>query len=251
MRLQGVVHLDLALLSKDLKTTSLVRPKPVLGVNFHLTIFANGRLVFGKSSRDDLLDQSVVSLAATDQESGLKQLTKPMCKKLLKNAGVFGFVPCDCHQACLSIFHHTGNVVVPVLQNLQPRRVQHIAALYLLLQVNLLLLPLIILHDLEPLLLNKPPLLDVELFLGLGVDLFGFLIGFLILSLCCWTSLPFSMLNSSSALASISSAFSLASCSMKAIMCWICFCTSLSESAIFKFYYLSSLVEVNQAIKAW
>ena len=66
-------HLDLALLSKDLKTTSLVRPKPVLGVNFHLgeryvpgqksierqvflhlTIFANGRLVFGKSSRDDL-----------------------------------------------------------------------------------------------------------------------------------------------------------------------------------------------------
>ena len=63
-----------------------------------------------------------------------------LCKKLLKNAGVFGFVPCDCHQACLcmglsdcllcksarsmfylSVFHHTGNVVVPVLQNLQPR----------------------------------------------------------------------------------------------------------------------------------
>ena len=116
-------HLDFALLSKDLKTTSLVRPKPVLGVNFHLgeryvpgqksierqvflhlTIFANGRLIFGKSSRDDLvrkmlrwnfppgwqvlpqkktkanhlLDQSVVSLAATDQESGLKQLAKPL-----------------------------------------------------------------------------------------------------------------------------------------------------------------------------
>ena len=67
-------HLDLALLSKDLKTTSLVRPKPVLGVNFHLrercvpeqksikrqvflhlTIFANSRLVFGKSSRNDLI----------------------------------------------------------------------------------------------------------------------------------------------------------------------------------------------------
>ena len=67
-------HLNLALLSKDLKTTSLVRPKPVLGVNFHLgeryvpgqksierqvflhlTIFANGRLVFGKGSRDDLI----------------------------------------------------------------------------------------------------------------------------------------------------------------------------------------------------
>ena len=67
-------HLDLALLSKDLKTTSLVRPKPVLGVNFHLreryvpgnsqsrgkfflhlTIFANGGLVFGESSRDDLI----------------------------------------------------------------------------------------------------------------------------------------------------------------------------------------------------
>ena len=29
-------------------------------------------------------------------------------------------------------------------------------------------------------------------------------------------------------------------CSMKAIMCWICFCTSLSESAIFKLFYLSS-----------
>ena len=67
----------------------------------------------------------------------------------------------------LGVFHHAGNVVVPVLQNLQPRlrirssncfpyfidvqilnhhcfahRVEHIAALDLLLQVNLLLLPI-------------------------------------------------------------------------------------------------------------
>ncbi|KAE9545385.1 hypothetical protein AGLY_000928 [Aphis glycines] len=40
----------------------------------------------------------------------------------------------------------------------------------------------------------------------------------MIFSRWCWTRRPFSMLNSSSALASISSAFSLASCSMKAII---------------------------------
>uniref|UniRef100_A0A8D8PRB9 Uncharacterized protein n=1 Tax=Cacopsylla melanoneura TaxID=428564 RepID=A0A8D8PRB9_9HEMI len=46
------------------------------------------------------------------------------------------------------------------------------------------------------------------------------------------------MLNSSSALASISSAFSLASCSMKAIMCLICFWTSASLKAMVEGGYL-------------
>merc|ERR1719400_2374194 len=147
-----------------------------------LLIFSSSALFcaacfFSCSARISFL-AACLSLSLFSSASSLERSSR--LKKLLKNAGVFGFVPCDCHQACLGIFHHAGNVVVPVLQNLQPRRVEHIAALDLLLQVNLLLLPLVILHDLQPLLLNKPPLLDVELFLGLRVDLFGFLIGFLL-----------------------------------------------------------------------
>ena len=92
-------HLDLALLSKDLKTTSLVRPKPVLGVNFHLreryvpgnsqsrgkfflhlTIFANGRLVFGESSRDDLIKNAQVKYPP-----GLKSPAAEKTNKVVKS----------------------------------------------------------------------------------------------------------------------------------------------------------------------
>lgn len=45
---------------------------------------------------------------------------------------------------------------------------------------HLFLFPLEVLHDLETLLLHETALLDVELFLGLGVDLFGLLVGLLL-----------------------------------------------------------------------
>merc|ERR1719397_1931707 len=138
-RLQGVVHLD-------------------------LTIFANSGLVLCKSSRNDLLNQSLICLTTTDEKCWLKQLTKSLGEKLLKDASVLGLISCDCDQAGLSIVHHTGNMVVTMLQNLQPGRVEHVAALDLLLQVHLLLLPLIVLHDLQPLLLDQSSFLNVELF---------------------------------------------------------------------------------------
>ena len=75
-------------------------------------------------------------------------------------------------------------------------RIEHIAALDLLLQVHLLLFPLIVLHDLQPekmlfrstdstiddlkpLLLHKSAFLNVELLLSLCIDLFSFFICFL------------------------------------------------------------------------
>ena len=118
-------HLDLALLSKDLQTTSLVRPKPVLGVNFHLRercvpeqksikrkvfyppdtlcqrspyirqelqgwpekkysgnissqVVKSCRRRKKNTKANHLLDQSVVGLAATNQEGRFKQLAKPL-----------------------------------------------------------------------------------------------------------------------------------------------------------------------------
>jgi len=44
----------------------------------------------------------------------------------------------------------------------------------------LLLLLLVVFHDLETLLLDQASLLNVELLLGLGIDLLGFLIGLLL-----------------------------------------------------------------------
>ena len=92
-----------------------------------------------------------------------------MCEKLLEDASVLGLVPCDGDQAGLGLIHHTGNMVIPMLQNLQSRlnwdlswlnsqhlkscfshRIEHVATLDLLLQVHLLLFPLIVLHDLQP-----------------------------------------------------------------------------------------------------
>ena len=106
-------------------------------------------------------------------------------------------------------------MVIPMLQNLQPRlnwdyswlnsqhrkscfshRIEHVAALDLLLQVHLLLFPLIVLHDLQPekmlfrstdstiddlkpLLLHQSAFLNVELLLSLCIDLFSFFICFL------------------------------------------------------------------------
>ena len=106
-------------------------------------------------------------------------------------------------------------MVIPMLQNLQSRlnrdyswlnsqhlkrcfshRIEHVAALDLLLQVHLLLFPLIVLHDLQPekmpfrstdstiddlkpLLLHQSAFLNVELLLSLCIDLFSFFICFL------------------------------------------------------------------------
>lgn len=58
--------------------------------------------------------------------------------------------------------------------NLEAGLVQHVGRLDLLLQFHLLLLLLVVLHDLEALLLHQTSLLNVELLLGLGVDLLGF-----------------------------------------------------------------------------
>ena len=135
-----------------------------------------------------------------------------MCEKLLEDASVLGLVPCDGDQAGLCLIHHTGNMVVPMLQNLQPglngefvkfpspnlkicfsHRIEHVAALDLFLQVHLLLLPLIVLHylqperlcvqsqkdDPQPLLLHQSAFLNVELLLSFCINLFGFFIRFL------------------------------------------------------------------------
>lgn len=87
---------------------------------------------------------------------------------------------------------------------------------HLLMLLNLLFLLLIVLHDFQPLSLHQTTFLNVELFLRLCKRRF-------IKSVVTITKATrLTGRRASVTFASISSTFSLASCSIKAIMCLIC-----------------------------
>ncbi len=100
-----------------------------------------------------------------------------------------------------SLVENSGHVIISGLQDLQSGLIQQIRRLtekaaepshkghqigflelssHFLLKLDLLLFALIVFHDLESLLLDQPSLLDVELLLGLGVDLLRLLVGLLL-----------------------------------------------------------------------
>lgn len=119
-----------------------------------------------------------------------------------QDLAVAGRIAGDLAQPTSALLQHAGDVIFAHLQHLQkqqrivsvfttPREnlrpthlqtglVQHVRGLDLLLQLDLLLLLLVVLHDLEALLLHQAALLDVELLLGLGVDLLRLLVGLLL-----------------------------------------------------------------------
>merc|ERR1719206_1426953 len=72
--LQGVVHLNLPLLSKNLQPPSSISRNPVLRVKLHLTVLIHLCLVLGSSGWDDGLHQPLVHLPAPDEEGWLQQL---------------------------------------------------------------------------------------------------------------------------------------------------------------------------------
>merc|ERR1719206_546309 len=178
--LQGVVHLDLPLLSKNLQPPSSIGRNPVLRVKLHLTVLVHLCLVLGSGGWDDGLHQPLVHLPAPDEEGWLQQLAHALCQQLLQDLRVLLLVFGNSSKLNFCLLQDRGNVVISMLQSLQPCLIEHVAALDLLLEFYLLLFPLVVLHDLQSLLLYKPSFFDVELFFSFGINFFSFFIGFLL-----------------------------------------------------------------------
>ena len=90
-------------------------------------------------------------------------------------------------------------------------------------------------HDLQPLLLDQSAFLNVELFLSLRVNLFSFFI--CLLKRQSFVCVLQEFCSYDRAVLHLVEMIIIRTCSMKAIICWICFCTSLSERAIFRPFY--------------
>lgn len=154
--------------------------KEVLSVNSDVAVFAGFLLVLLDDSILDLLHETLISLSAANYHVLLDELQESLEKEFLNERPVLIGLLSNGSELLAGLVKDALDVGLLTLENLETSRVQHLRALNLSLQFDVLLPLLEFVVDLLSGLEDELALLKIELFLRLRVNFVRLLVGLLL-----------------------------------------------------------------------